>query len=183
MELSKDTPRSSASGSSSSKYGPKPTSESQTISDTGIALRGDSVTALTWAVTERPRGVRVTNASMVWTLLCIAADVDVKEVTHIAGEDNEQCDRLSRRWDIGKVPTMTVSEEAEDMGMRGVEVVEMDRDPSVRGIIELCDPRTELSSESQFISFWMRARSAIDIFMSMHNRTRSYVSDNREGPP
>jgi hypothetical protein len=32
-ELSKDSPRSSASGSSSSKYGPKPTGESQTISD------------------------------------------------------------------------------------------------------------------------------------------------------
>jgi hypothetical protein len=56
------------------------------ISGTGIALRGDSPTALTWAMTERPRGVRVTNASMVWTLLCIAADVDVKEVTDIAGD-------------------------------------------------------------------------------------------------
>jgi hypothetical protein len=151
------------------------------FSGTGIALRGDSVTALTWAMTERPRGVRLTNASMVWTLLCIAADVDVKEVTRIAGEDNEQRDRLSRRWNIGKVPTMIVSEEAEDMGMIGVEVVEMGRDPGARGIIELCDPGTELSSESQFISFWMRARSAVDI--SMHNRTRSYVSDKREGLP
>jgi hypothetical protein len=103
------------------------------FSGTGIALRGDSVTALTWAMTERPRGVRVTNASMIWTLLCIAADVDVKEVTHIAVEDNKQCDRLSRRWDIGKVPTMTVSEEAEDMGLRGANVVEMDADSSVRG--------------------------------------------------
>jgi hypothetical protein len=62
-------------------------------------------------------------------------------------------------------------------------VLEMDRVPSVRGIIELCDPRMELSSESQFISFWTRARSAIDTFMSKHNRTRSYVSDNRERPP
>ena len=39
----------------------------------------------------------MTNASML-----IAVDVDVKEVTHIAGEDNQQCDRLSRRWDVGK---------------------------------------------------------------------------------
>jgi hypothetical protein len=153
------------------------------FSGTGIALRGDSVTALTWAMTERPRGVRVTNASMIWMLLCIAADVDVKEVTHIAGEDNKQCDRLSRRWDIGKVPTMSVSEEAEDMGLRGVDVLEMDVDSGVRGVVELCDPRTELSTESQFISFWMRARSAIDTFISMHNRTQSYVPDNREGSP
>jgi hypothetical protein len=75
------------------------------FSGTGIALRGDSVTALTWTMTERPRVVRVTNASMIWTLLCIAADVDVKEVAHIAGEDSKQCDRLSRRWDIGKTPS------------------------------------------------------------------------------
>jgi hypothetical protein len=53
------------------------------------------------------QGVRVTNASMVFTLLCIAADVNVKEITHIAGEDNERCDRLSRR---GLNPTMSVSE-------------------------------------------------------------------------
>jgi hypothetical protein len=59
-------------------------------------------------------------------------------------------------------------------------VLEMDRVPSVRGIIELCDPRMELSSESQFISFWTRARSAIDTFMSKHNRTdnSAVVSDN-----
>jgi hypothetical protein len=153
------------------------------FSGTGIALRGDSVTALTWTMTERPRGVRVTNASMIWTLLCIAADVDVKEVTHIAGEDNKQCDRLSRRWDVGKTPSITVLEEAEDMGLRDVEVVEMDMDPSVRGIVQLCDPRDELNSESQFISFWMRARDAIDMFMSRHNHTRPHSSDSRGGPP
>jgi hypothetical protein len=70
-------------------------------------------------MTERPRGVRVTNAAMVWTLLCVAADVDVKEVTHIAGKGNEQRNRLSRRWDTGKTPTMSESEEAEDMGLKG----------------------------------------------------------------
>jgi hypothetical protein len=70
-------------------------------------------------MTERPRGVRVTNAAMVWTLLCVAADVDVKEVTHIAGKGNEQCNLLSRRWDAGKTPTTSVSEEAENMGLKG----------------------------------------------------------------
>ena len=145
----------------------------------GLALRGDSVTALTWTMTERPRGTRVTNAAMIWTLLCIAADVEVKEVTHIPGEENEQCDRLSRRWDVGKTPTLSVLEEAEEMGMRGFEVIEMDMDPSVRGVIELCDPRMELSSESQFIDFWMRARSAIDCFMIAHNHPPPRTLDFR----
>lgn len=149
---------------------------------TGIALRGDSVTALTWTMTERPRGVRVTNASMIWTLLCIAADVDVKEVTHIAGEDNGRCDRLSRRWDVGKTPVVSVSAEAEDIGLGRIEVVEMDLDPSVTGIVELCDPRRELSSENQFIEFWMRARSAIDTFMSTHNHPHAHTSNQRGEP-
>jgi hypothetical protein len=39
-----------------------------------LALRGDSVTAFTWAIAERPRGEIVTNASIVWTLLCVATN-------------------------------------------------------------------------------------------------------------
>jgi hypothetical protein len=81
-----------------------------------VALRGDSVTALTWAITERPRGVKITNAAMVWTLLCIAADVNVKEVTHIAGTANLNCDRLSRRkFDA----VLSVADEASEMGVTG----------------------------------------------------------------
>ena len=56
-----------------------------------LALRGDSVTALTWAISERPRGKIVINAAMVWTLLCVAANIDVREVTHIPGDENEKC--------------------------------------------------------------------------------------------
>ena len=139
------------------------------FSGTGIALRGDSVTALTWAMTERPRGVRVTNASMIWTLLCIATDIDVKEVTHIAGEDNGRCDRLSRR---GTDTTISVAEEAEDMGMGGAEVVDLDSDGIVREIIGLCDPRTELNSEADFLLFWLRARGVIGAFVKKYVRTQ-----------
>ena len=78
-----------------------------------LALRGDSVTALTWAITERPRGSIITNAAMVWTLLCVATEIDVKEVTHIAGINNERCDRLSRR---GMNAPVTVLEEVAAMG-------------------------------------------------------------------
>ena len=99
------------------------------------------------------------------------------EVTHIAGEDNQKCDRLSHRWDVGKIPSMSVSEEAEEMGLGCVGVVEMDLDPRVRRIVELCDPRTELNSELQFISFWMRARAAIDDFMSTHRNPQPHSPD------
>jgi hypothetical protein len=87
-----------------------------------VALGGDSVTALTWAITERPRGVKITNAAMIWTLLCIAADVNVKEVTHIAGTANLNCDRLFRRkFDA----VLSVADEASEMGVTGGAVVEL----------------------------------------------------------
>ena len=57
-----------------------------------LALRGNSVTALTWAITERPRGSIVTIAAMIWSLLCVATDVNVSDVTHIAGTENSKCD-------------------------------------------------------------------------------------------
>lgn len=124
-----------------------------------IALRGDSVTALTCAITERSRGPKITNASMVWTLLCIAADVNVKEVTHIAGKENANCDRLSRREGA---TTVSVADEAAEMGVIGGAVLEVNGDESVMAILRLCDPRTELGSEVEFIDFWIRARGAID---------------------
>jgi hypothetical protein len=135
------------------------------FSGASLALRGDSVTALTWAITERPRGAIVTNAAMVWTLLCIAADINVKEITHIAGEDNEKCDRLSRR---GASPKTSILEDAADMGMPGARVLEMSGDETVMGIIELCDPRIQLDSELQFIDFWTSARVAIEKFMAVY---------------
>ena len=130
-----------------------------------VALRGDSVTALTWAITERPRGTRVTKAAMVWSLLCIAAGIDVKEIEHIAGVDNKNCDRLSRR---GPAPTSSILQEAEAMGIYGVRMVDIDGDENVTRILQLCDPREELRSEEEFISFWSSARGAIDNFLLAH---------------
>jgi hypothetical protein len=129
------------------------------FSRASLALRGGSVTALTWAITERPRG------AMVWTLLCIAADINVKEIKHIAGEDNEKCDRLSRR---GASPETSILADAADMGMSGAQVLEMNGDETIMGIIELCDPRVQLDSELQFIDFWTSARVAIEKFMAVH---------------
>ena len=79
-----------------------------------LDLREDSVTALTWAKTERPRGSVVTNATMVWSLLCIAAGIEVKETVHIAGKDNQRCDRLSKR---GSRSDQSVLKEAAEMGV------------------------------------------------------------------
>ena len=137
-----------------------------------VTLRGDSVTALTWAITERPRGERVMEAAMVASLLCIAAGVDVKEVTHIPGTEKNKCDRLSRR---GCAPPLSITEEAKTMGMRGVDVVEIDSDEDIIAILKLCNPRCKLKSEQEFIGIWSTARNAIYSFLVRHIQSRRSV--------
>ena len=72
------------------------------IRDVDVEVRGDSVSALRWAETERPRGELVTNASMVVTLLGINFDLDIKKGVHISGDDSWRCGQLSRINETGK---------------------------------------------------------------------------------
>ena len=130
-----------------------------------IALRGDSVTALTWAITERPRGSIVTNAAMIWTLLCIAADVHVNDITHIPGVDNDRCDQLSRR---GKNPTSSLAEHAISLGLGTTPEVNLQTDTDATALVHLCKPTVANESEAEFLEFWSAARSSIDSFLSRH---------------
>jgi hypothetical protein len=114
-----------------------------------IALRGASVTSRTWAIAERPR-------------------VNVKEATHIAGKESAKCDRLSRREGATNV---SVADEAAELGVIGGAVLEVNGDESVMAVLRLCDSRTELGSELEFIDFWIRARGAIDAFLCEHQTT------------
>ena len=141
-----------------------------------LALRGDSVTALTWSITERVRGSIVTNASMVWTLLCVAADIDVAQIIHIPGEENKNCDRLSR---MGDHSPRAVEEEARSMGVEGVQIVEVNGDERVMEILKLCDPRRVLTTEADFISFWSEVREAVAKFLYTHH-THALISKTRK---
>jgi hypothetical protein len=101
------------------------------------------------------------NASMVWTLLCVAADIHVQQVIHIAGVDNDKCDRLSRR---GAYSTLFVTEEA-SMGCGALGAVEVSGNESLMGVLRLCDPSRKMTTESEFVSFWSGVRGAIAEFL------------------
>jgi hypothetical protein len=130
-----------------------------------LALRGDSVTALTWAITERPRGSIVTNAAMIWTLLCVAADVDIREITHIPGEQNDNCDQLSRR---GLHPTTTVTQHAQMLGITQARVIDIPGDSEIMNLIALCNPTISIGTDQQFTEFWTAARTIIDRLLDRH---------------
>jgi hypothetical protein len=97
---------------------------------------------------------------MIWTLLCIAADVNVKKVTHVSGKDNANYDRLACREGV---TTVSVEDEAAEMGVVGGAVLEVNGDESVMAILRLCDTRTEFLSELEFIDFWIRALQTISL--------------------
>ena len=127
-----------------------------------LELRGDSVTALQWAITERPRGTLVTHAAMVWTLLCISAEVNIASVTHLPGKDNHICDSLSRR---GATPDMTVKEHALSMGING-KVLDVGENSAMGDIIKACDPSLLIDSEEDFARFWCRTKNCIEGLLS-----------------
>lgn len=124
-----------------------------------LTLRGDSITALTWAYTEKTRGPTARNAAIVWTLLCIAADVHIADTTHLPGKLNVTCDVLSRR---SAADAPVSSHEVDDLGLAGAAVLDLGNDPVVRALISICDPKRILETDAQFGAFWAEARQCVD---------------------
>jgi hypothetical protein len=133
------------------------------VRDADIEVRGDSVAALTWAETERPRGQLVTNAAMVFTLTCICFNLDVKKGVHISGEDNWRCDRLSR---LGESKT-EISEALEAMGLSEVGVIDLQGSKQVEVLLACCDPARDLGGEEVFLEYWGAIRGALSEIQRM----------------
>lgn len=133
-----------------------------------MMLRGDSITALTWAITERARGAIVTKAAMIWTQLCVATDTHISEVQHIAGSENHLCDSLSRR--LPSDPR-SIQQHAIELGIHGASSVDIQEDSDVMALINLCNPSPALVSENLFTEFWGTVRTHIDSLLARYPHT------------
>ena len=107
---------------------------------------------------------------MIWTLLCVTADVHVSHITHIAGTDNDSCDQLSRR---SPTTSTTLTQHAYNLGLGQTPDLGLSADPDVISLVTLCNPSIPIDTDSEFMSFWKAARSSID----------SLVSKSREAVP
>jgi hypothetical protein len=65
-----------------------------------VALRGDSVTALTWCSKRSFKGAQVSIA--VGLMLLILHGIQIVRVDHVPAEDNYLADALSRGYDVQK---------------------------------------------------------------------------------
>ena len=120
-----------------------------------IHLRGDSVSALTWAEEERYTGSNVSNSSIIYTLMLLTWSGNVSSTEHIDGlVRNKRCDYLSRHPHIAQLSDPEV-------GCPGVTQVVWNGDPIMDRILRLCDPRTDSKSEEGFRTFWKEAHECI----------------------
>ena len=134
-------------------------------SNADIELRGDSISALTWAEAERYRGENITNASMVFTSLCIAFGMNVKIASHIAGVKNERCDELSRVTSSGK----SVASIMEKYKLTYAPEVYIGDNAKVQQLLLECDPSLKFPTEKHFLDSWGRIREAISSLKGEHN--------------
>lgn len=119
-----------------------------------VELRGDSITALTWAETGRPRGSLVTNASMVFTLLCVALGLTVRRSTHISGEKNWRCDTLSRT-------DKPLRETMDRIGRGDSPAIDIPGDVRAMRLFALCSPSLCTEGEEKFRAFWKEIRELL----------------------
>jgi ribonuclease HI len=116
-----------------------------------VELRGDSITALSWAESGRFKSDLVGNASSVFILQNIYLEVTINRVKHIAGKDNWRADLLSRKGTIRQLME-------KDQLMGSFTQVQLNGDR----IIQLCNPRNETNSEAEFISMWLQIRHVLE---------------------
>jgi hypothetical protein len=124
-----------------------------------VQIRGDSISALTWAETGRPRGELVTNASSVFTLLCVATSLTVRKATHLEAKDNWRCDTLSRTL-------KPVKEVMIDIGRGEYDVIDLSSDKAAMGLFAKCNPGLLIDGEEPFSEYWKSVRQYLVVLSS-----------------
>ena len=117
-----------------------------------IKLRGDSITALTWAGKLRTKGDSVINAAVIFTIMAVTWNVEITDTEYITSKDNYGPDRLSRN---------PLTDTMATLGHLDVIHVDLNNDPAVAEILRLCNPKTDLGSEQGFRAFWRDAHTVI----------------------
>lgn len=111
-------------------------------------LKGDSVSALTWAKDDRADSDICRKASICFSLLSIHLGMSVADIVHIPGIDNIICDGLSRGID------------ASDLGLPREKFIDFYSDEAGMEYLTQCDPLTSVGGVEQHV-YWIRALQSI----------------------
>jgi hypothetical protein len=114
-----------------------------------IEITGDNTSSLTWAHSERFKGVRSQRAAIVYIALGMSFDIEVGGATHVAGIDNNLCDRLSRGVDPRQA------------GFLDDTIITLHQDDVLTEILLMCDPVEVLTNEAELIILWKHLNSIL----------------------
>jgi hypothetical protein len=109
-----------------------------------VEIRGDSVSALTWAFKERFRAGRSLRATIAYVAIGSRYDLEVCDAVHVAGLDNVVCDRLSR----GVTPT--------ELGFGADTLLSSEEWLLSMAALELCDPTVSCDDIGELAPFYGR---------------------------
>jgi hypothetical protein len=128
------------------------------ISNVAVEFRGDSLTALSWAGKEKSKGMLVSNAAIVFSLLCIKFGLNVQDTTHISGKQNWRCDTLSRLTQ----ENFTMTEALKRIDRGGTTIVDMNDTECNAILLKSCDPKMSLERDKDFLHFWTQIQSTLN---------------------
>ena len=138
------------------------------VSNVAVEFRGDSLTALSWAKKEKSKGTLVSNAAIVFSLLCLRFGLNVQDTTHISGDQNWRCDTLSRLAQ----EKLTISEALEKIDRTKTRIIDMNSSEFTSVLLRSCNPKMMLEKDEEFLFFWneiQRALNGIESDMALHN--------------
>ena len=128
------------------------------ISNVAVEFRGDSLTALSWARKEKSKGTLVSNAAIVFSLICIRFGLNVQDTTHISGDNNWRCYLLSRLMQ----EKLTIDEALCKIERIDTKVIDMDNTGYTSILLRSCDPKNQSENDDEFIYFWTEIQRALD---------------------
>jgi hypothetical protein len=114
-----------------------------------VSVRGDNKSSLAWVLTERFKGSRSQRAAVVYIAMGVQFDLMVGEASHVAGSDNDLCDRLSRGVDPSA------------LGFDISNTLSFQEDSITSRLLHLCDPVLEISDEDDLIELWSQTNLVI----------------------
>lgn len=122
------------------------------ISNVGLALRGDSATALAWSSTGKFKSLFAKPAALVFLLLCLEDGLDISLSEHICAARNDICDGLSR--------SASVEEACYALNVDCTTVMASVNE-RVSTLVSFCNSDFELTDFMEVTSFWKEVGAVV----------------------